>query len=71
MLILLNEFFEPQAIFETARAPLELALTKPGSKARNERGALAITQFIRLGKQVWPAVDATPARTTLGPEVMQ
>lgn len=61
MFILLNERFEPQAIFEADRAPLEVALTKPGSKARNERGALAITQFISLGQQVWPT-DEHPAR---------
>lgn len=55
MLILLDERFEPQAIFEAARGPLEAALTKPGSKARNERGALAVSQFTNLGRQVWPA----------------
>lgn len=54
MVILLNEKFEPQAIFEADRGPLETALTKPGSKARNERGALSITKFKSIGRQVWP-----------------
>ena len=54
MLILFDERFEPQAIYEARRVPLEAALTKPGSKARNERGALAITKFIALGRKVWP-----------------
>jgi len=48
------EHFEPQASFEVTRAPLEAALRKPGSKAHNERDALAISQFIDLGRKVWP-----------------
>ncbi len=36
------------------RAPLEEALTKPGSKARNERGALAVSKFIAVGCKLWP-----------------
>ena len=55
MVILLNERFEPQAIYEAGRGPLEEALMKPGSKARNERGALPITKFIKIGKQIWDA----------------
>ena len=56
MLILLDEKFEPQAIFVADRGPIEAALTKPGSKARNERGALSISKFKSLGKQIW-AID--------------
>lgn len=55
MFMLLDERFEPLAIYEADRAPLEAALSKPGSRARNERGALAVTQFIKLGRRVWPA----------------
>jgi hypothetical protein len=54
MFILLNENFEPQAIYEAARTPLEAALTKPGSKARNDRGALAMSKFISLGRRILP-----------------
>ena len=54
VLVLMNELFEPQAMYEAERPAIEAALTKPGSKARNERGALAITKFISIGKQVWP-----------------
>ena len=60
MLILLNENFEPKAIFEAGRAPLEAALTRPGSKARNERGALSITKFKSIGKQVWEPNNKEP-----------
>ena len=54
VLILLDERFQPQAIYEVDREPIQAALMKPGSKARNERGSLAISQFQSLGRQVWP-----------------
>ena len=54
VLVLLDERFEPQAIYEADRAPLEEALSKPGSKARNERGVLAVSKFIALGRRLWP-----------------
>lgn len=53
MLILMNETFEPQAIFEADRSSLEQVLTRPGSRARNERGALAVGAFIAIGHEVW------------------
>lgn len=53
LLILMNETFEPQAIFEAGRSALEQALTRPGSRARNERGALAVGAFIAIGDEVW------------------
>lgn len=60
MFILLNERFEPQAIYEAQRGPLEAALTKPGSRARNERSALSISKFKSLGKLIWSADSAQP-----------
>ncbi|MEN8721247.1 MAG: hypothetical protein ABF335_00010 [Alphaproteobacteria bacterium] len=54
-LVLLDELYEPQAVYEAERSAIEAALLKPGSKARNERGALAISKFISIGKQVWPS----------------
>src|SRR5690606_2308109 len=54
LLVLMDEFFRPTAIYEADRAAVMEALQKPGSKARNERGALAITKFKSIGKQVWP-----------------
>lgn len=47
----MNETFEPQAIFEAGRSALEQALR--GSRARNERGALAVGAFIAIGRVVW------------------
>ncbi|CAA7615734.1 hypothetical protein [Magnetospirillum sp. UT-4] len=55
LLVLMDELFEPVMIFEADRAAIEAALLRPGSKARNERGALAITKFRSIGRQVWPA----------------
>lgn len=57
VLVLLSKDYEPQAIYEADRAAVVEALTKPGSKARNERGALAIGQFKRIGRLRWQAPE--------------
>ena len=54
VLVVMDEMFEPQFMYEADRRAIEEALTKPGSKARNERGALALSKFKSIGKQVWP-----------------
>jgi hypothetical protein len=54
LLVLLNEDFEATAIYEAGRAALEAALTAPGSKSRNERGALGVNKFKAIGRKVWP-----------------
>ena len=54
LLVLMDELFEPKVIWEAKRTPIKAALMRPGSKARNKRGALAITKFISIGRQVWP-----------------
>ena len=54
ILVLLNEHFEPTAIYEADRRAVTAALTKPGSKARNERGSLAVSQFKSISSQIWP-----------------
>lgn len=53
LLVLLDEFFEPVAMYEAGRPAVEAALTAPGSKSRNERGALSISKFRSIGTQVW------------------
>ncbi len=53
VLVLMDEFFEPFAIYEADRKSIEKALVKPGSKARNERGALSVTKFISIAAEVW------------------
>ena len=54
LLVLMNKRYEILQMHEADRAAVKKALTRPGSKARNERGSLAASQFIRIGKQVWP-----------------
>jgi len=60
LLVLLNDSFEATAIYEANRYQVLDALAVPGSKARNERGALAVTKFKSMGRQVWPVPAAAP-----------
>ncbi len=54
LLVLLDEDLEPIEILEADRASVTKALKAPGSKARNERGALGISKFKSIGKKIWP-----------------
>lgn len=54
LLVILNSAFDAVAIYEADRARIARALMAPGSKARNERGALSVSKFIAIGKKVWP-----------------
>lgn len=57
LLVLLDENLQPTAIYEADRAAVEAALLVPGSKARNERGALGVSKFRSIGVQIWPTQD--------------
>jgi hypothetical protein len=52
-LVLLDKVFEPTAIYEARREDIKEALMRPGSKARNERGALSVSKFKSIGKLIW------------------
>ena len=54
ILVLLDERYEPTAIYEADRKAVTAALSKPGSKARNERGSLAVSQFKAISSRIWP-----------------
>lgn len=54
LLVLLDEKLNATAMYEASRARVKKALLAPGSKARNERGALAVSKFKSIGKQIWP-----------------
>lgn len=54
LVVLMDEHLNATAIYEADRAPVIAAITKPGSKARNERGALPVSKFISIGRKVWP-----------------
>ncbi len=53
LLVLLDEHLNAFAIFEAPRPAVIAALTVPGSKSRNERGALGITKFKSISKLRW------------------
>lgn len=53
LLVLLDENFSALAIYEAERTDVIEALTKPGSRARNERNAMSMTLFKRIGRKVW------------------
>ena len=63
LLVLLDENFDATEIYEADRAPVEAALMAPGSKARNERGALAVSKFKTLGRCRWRR-DGTPSNVS-------
>ncbi|MDH4847957.1 hypothetical protein E8E71_30040 [Pseudomonas sp. BN605] len=53
LLVLLDSDFNAFAMYEATRAKVEAALSLPGSRSRNERGALAIRQFMAIGTVRW------------------
>jgi hypothetical protein len=53
LLVLLDENFDATAIWEAQRAAVIPVLTAPGSRARNERGALGVSKFKSIGKLIW------------------
>ena len=53
LLVLLDIDLEALVIYEASRAKVRAALEAPGSRARNERGALAISKFKAISRVVW------------------
>ena len=53
LLVLLDGNFDATVIYEAPREAEIVALTKPGSKSRNERGALGISNFKFIGHVRW------------------
>lgn len=53
LMVLLDQNFDALEIYEAARRPLVDELTRPGSKARNERGQLAVSKFKSIGRLRW------------------
>ncbi|MDL2407598.1 hypothetical protein PY650_18395 [Rhizobium calliandrae] len=55
MLVLLhNGTLDPVEIWEVSFSSVFARLAEPGSKSRNERGALAVSDFKRIGSKIWP-----------------
>jgi hypothetical protein len=53
LLVLMDEAFNAYEIYEADRAPVVAALAAPGSRSRNERGALGVSKFKQIGRCVW------------------
>jgi hypothetical protein len=62
VLILLDSDFEPICLYMANRPEVQKALTDPGSKARNERGALSISKFKSISRLVWSAPQLAERR---------
>ncbi len=60
-LILMDQDFEPLEIYEATRSAVKRALLRPGSKARNERGSLAVGKFKAIGELRWSCDEERPA----------
>jgi len=60
LLVLLdNTTLEPVGMWEAPYGDVVKRLKHPGSKARNERGALSVGDFKKLAKPVWPLIAVT------------
>ena len=54
LMVLLDSDFNTLEIYEAQRSKIKAALMVPGSKARNERGALSINKFKSIGEKLFP-----------------
>ena len=54
VLVLMHKDFQVHQIWEAERQPVIDKLLKPGSKARNERFQMSMSQFMSIGDLVWP-----------------
>lgn len=62
LLVLLDENFNATEIYEADRSAVLAALAAPGSKARNERGALPITKFKAIDRLRWQCIPEITVR---------
>jgi len=53
LMVILDQRFEAVEIYEAQRPDVAAALAVPGSKARNERGALSVSKFRAIGRLRW------------------
>lgn len=53
LMVLLDSNFDALEIYEADRSVVIGALIAPGSKSRNERGALGVSKFKSIGHRCW------------------
>ena len=63
LMVLLDKNFDAIEIYEAERKDVIDVLTAPGSKARNERGAMAVSKFKSIGTLRWPSHNTKPSVT--------
>ncbi|RUE86336.1 hypothetical protein IPC1135_29650 [Pseudomonas aeruginosa] len=63
LLVLLDAQFNAFAMYEASRQAVTDLITRPGSKARNERGSVGISQFKAISHVRWlrPAEEVVPS----------
>ena len=54
MLVLMHGDYQVREIWEAGRDAVIARLTAPGSKSRNERGSMGVSQFKSIAEKVWP-----------------
>ena len=62
LLVILDENYEAQVIWEAARDATLARLERPGSRARSERGQLGVQELIRVSKLRWGTPSSTRSR---------
>jgi len=62
LLVLLDANFDAVEMYEADRTAVVDVLTAPGSRARNERGAMPVSKFKTIGNLRWRR--ASPTRST-------
>ena len=62
LLVLLDAEFNAFAMYEASREAVTELITRPGSKARNERGSVGINQFKAISQTRWlrPVAEDAP-----------
>jgi hypothetical protein len=58
VLVILNAELNATEIYEATREAVSAALMAPGSRSRNERGALSVSKFKAIGRKLWPSAGA-------------
>lgn len=58
LLVLLDADYNAFQIYEAARPEVEALLTRPGSKSRNERGSVGISQFKAISSLRWAKAES-------------
>ena len=59
LLVLLDGNLDATAIYEAERESVLAALSAPGSRSRNERGALGVSKFKSIGRLRWQRATAS------------